>query len=320
VGQQHELRDFDVFSAKALAGIGDLPSTVGDRCIRLHLKRRRKDEPVARWRFKTAEADAAVLRAALVGWAAEAVPALRAMTPTVPDALHDRAAEVWEPLFAVADLAGGEWPNRARAAAVALHGQGESETDGVQLLGALREIFDTHGDRILTADLLSALVAREAEPWATWWGRDVQEKHTDAPASKLARLLRPFDIRSNTVRVGDARGKGYERSACEDAFARYLQPKGVTEGQPLSPNACHAERSRDTPLVVTPSDGVTSIEPQGLSPCHASEPECWTGGAVVACVCGASRWERRGPDQLVCLGCRAIACLDGRPFDEAKAR
>jgi Protein of unknown function (DUF3631) len=40
--------------------------------------------------------------------------------PEMPDGIEDRNADVWEALIAIADLAGGDWPERARRAAVAL--------------------------------------------------------------------------------------------------------------------------------------------------------------------------------------------------------
>jgi hypothetical protein len=40
-------------------------------------------------------------------------------------ALNDRAADNWEPLFAIADLAGDEWPRLARTAAVKLSADSE---------------------------------------------------------------------------------------------------------------------------------------------------------------------------------------------------
>ena len=43
--------------------------------------------------------------------------------PVMPDGVTDRAAEVWEPLVAIADVAGGHWPATARAAASHLVGQ-----------------------------------------------------------------------------------------------------------------------------------------------------------------------------------------------------
>ena len=61
----------------------------------------------------------------------------------MPDALDDRAADSWEPLLALADAAGGEWPQRARAAALALCGAAEVEDQSlsVQVLSDIRDIL-----------------------------------------------------------------------------------------------------------------------------------------------------------------------------------
>ena len=40
--------------------------------------------------------------------------------PELPAGLNDRAGDIWEPLLALADLAGGDWPGWARAAALEL--------------------------------------------------------------------------------------------------------------------------------------------------------------------------------------------------------
>jgi putative DNA primase/helicase len=45
-GNHTTLERFEVFGAKALAGLGSLPLTLQSRCIRLELTRRRADEPV----------------------------------------------------------------------------------------------------------------------------------------------------------------------------------------------------------------------------------------------------------------------------------
>ena len=65
-----------------------------------------------------------------------------------------RAEDVWEPLIAVADLAGGDWPARARKAAAALTAEDDTDTTlGARLLADLRDVFggaDTmHGETIL---------------------------------------------------------------------------------------------------------------------------------------------------------------------------
>ncbi|HXG90010.1 MAG TPA: DUF3631 domain-containing protein [Vicinamibacterales bacterium] len=113
-------KDFATFGPKAIAGIGKLPSTVESRSIPIALKRRTKDEVVAKWRRREGWAGAERLRAAL-GAAAAGGAAVTAMTdarPEFPDGLSDRAEDVLEPLFVIADSAGGVWPHRARLAAL----------------------------------------------------------------------------------------------------------------------------------------------------------------------------------------------------------
>ena len=71
--------------------------------------------------------------------------ALRNAEPASPDALNDRQADAWDPLFAIAEVAGGEWPERARAAAKALC-QVDAEEDveadiKTVLLADIRDIF-----------------------------------------------------------------------------------------------------------------------------------------------------------------------------------
>ncbi len=63
--------------------------------------------------------------------------------PDMPDGIEDRNADVWEPLLAVADLAGGDWPKRARVAAVTLvtAAADQKQRLGIQLLADLRTVF-----------------------------------------------------------------------------------------------------------------------------------------------------------------------------------
>jgi hypothetical protein len=63
--------------------------------------------------------------------------------PDLPHEIQDRAADIWEPLIAVADLAGGKWPRLAREAAVALVAAA-SDTEpslGLILLADTRTVF-----------------------------------------------------------------------------------------------------------------------------------------------------------------------------------
>jgi hypothetical protein len=88
-----------------LSGIGDLPDTVRDRSIEIEMKRKRADEKVKRLRRKDGE-DLRVLGRKSARWARDNLTKLAEAQPDIPAGLNDRAADAWEPLFAIADLAG----------------------------------------------------------------------------------------------------------------------------------------------------------------------------------------------------------------------
>jgi Protein of unknown function (DUF3631) len=133
----------------------------------------------------------------------------------VPDALNDRAADNWRPLLAIADLAGGEWPARARAAALTLSGESAEDALAVELLKDVRLAFEDD-DAIRSVDLVTALVADPERPWAEYnKGKPISQR-------QVARLLGAFGIISNTVHPsGLTQGKGYRRVDLEEAWAAY---------------------------------------------------------------------------------------------------
>jgi hypothetical protein len=146
--------------------------------------------------------------------------------------LDDRARDNWRALVAIADCAGGPWPERARQAARLLSG-GVEEGAGapaVQLLADLHELFAERGaERLASADLVEALVAREDRPWPEWKGG------RPLTVRQLARLLGRFGIAPKAIRLGDRTPRGYEREQFTDAFARYLpsdpqQPQQSNDG------------------------------------------------------------------------------------------
>ena len=75
------------------------------------------------------------------------------------EAIFNRAADNWEPLLAVAEVAGGDLPARARQAALAACGVEEEPSYGAMLLADIRDVFEEKGDdRMSSADLDAALV------------------------------------------------------------------------------------------------------------------------------------------------------------------
>jgi hypothetical protein len=208
-GKRREVDWFDVFGPKAIAGIGNLPDTVTDRSIPVRLKRRAPGEVVAKFRRRTADAEAAPFR--------DGPPELGplAVDPSVPDELNDRAADSWEPLLAIADAAGGSWPTMARLAAVALSSEDDAPASvGMRLLAEIREVFDGR-DHLSTADLLAGLHDLDDAPWGDWYGKPLT-------ARGLAKLLGPYRVLPVLRRVGSERLRGYFAADFADAWERYV--------------------------------------------------------------------------------------------------
>jgi hypothetical protein len=250
VGRRHELRDFAVFCPKAIASIGDLPDTIGDRSIPIRLQRKAPGEVVERFRRRRLEAEAELLRQRMKNALEPLRYDLPRAEPDLPDALHDRAQDGWEPLLAIADAAGAEWAKRAREAAVFLHGGGSVDTEsvGVRLLTDIREVV---GDReqIRTADLLAGLHDIEDGPWAEWYGKPLN-------AHKLGRMLAPYGIGPRDLKVDSQTVRGYDRQRFDAAWVRYLPPQSMT----VRPMALSREKP-PIPKYDPEGDGRTSQSP-----------------------------------------------------------
>jgi Protein of unknown function (DUF3631) len=215
-GKKVETEEMPAFSAVALAGLGSLPDTILSRSVIVRMRRRRPDERIEPFRSRLHAEEGYRIRDSIERWAAT-VPA-EIEYPELPAAVVDRDADVWEPLLTVATLIGGEWPARARAAALALlkvaH---EFEPSlGLRLLEDMREVFGDD-DAMATASILGKLLALDESPWG-----DIRGKPLDARG--LARLLKEHGIKSKVLRVGDGTIRGHNRRDFADAWARYLSP------------------------------------------------------------------------------------------------
>ena len=211
-GKSMRVARFNVFAPVVLAGIGNLPDTIADRSIPIVLRRRAKTEHVAKFRRRAVLPVAERLREEIVSWAEQHRDDLTGYVPEVPDVLPDRVGDIWEPLLAIADRAGGAWPERARAAALALSAVTDTvSSDGIRLLADVREVFGEHPGPLSSIALVDRLRSREESPWADWFDARV-----------LAWKLKPYDIKPRTVRVGDDVFKGYRPGDFHDAWARYL--------------------------------------------------------------------------------------------------
>lgn len=230
VGDTHEPRMFSTWAPMAIALIGRLPDTLEDRSIPVELRRRRPDEAIVPLAHGTDGVPLSLARKA-ARWCADVAGDIRWVKPAMPAGLFNRQADNWRPLLAIADTAGGEWPERARQAAKALTmvGAGDDQSNSVMLLSDIRNLFDSRrDDKITTKDMLDGLVAIEERPWPEWRGGK-----PISPAA-LAKLLASFGVVPVNLKVADEKVlKGYRRGHFEDAFTRYLPFPPIAAATPL---------------------------------------------------------------------------------------
>ena len=110
--------EIPAFARSCLAGLGWLPDTFMTRSIVIRMRRRHSGERIEPFRRRIHAVRGHEIRQRIETWA-RVQPGIEEW-PELPAGVEDRDADVWESIIAVADTAGGDWPERARAAAVAL--------------------------------------------------------------------------------------------------------------------------------------------------------------------------------------------------------
>lgn len=224
------LEECPTFAMAVVGGIGDMPDTIEDRAVVVSMRRRANGEAVDQFRRRNIP-KLHELRDQLAAWVRGHLDELSSAEPEMP--VQDRAADTWEPLVAVADLAGGSWPQRARTACETMTGGAAEEADsaGERLLADLHDLWGIRS-AILTTALLDELHKLDEAPWSDWYGKPLTDRG-------LANLLRPYGVKSRNVRIDDQQGKGYRRDDLTDPWTRYL-PSG--QGTSQAPNPSQASQ------------------------------------------------------------------------------
>lgn len=237
VGDDSEPTIFSTWCPKLVAMIGTPKDTLIDRSIVVTLARKAPGEPVERLRAEQAHLVFADLRRQIRRWTDDHREQMRTADPAMPSGLHDRAADNWRPLLAIAGLAGGVWTALAAQAAVALAGH-DRDDDSIaeQLLADLHTVFHdpatlfdrSQRDRLPTARVTELLVALDSRPWATYntkTGRAVTQY-------QIARLLKRFGVRPFKAKVEAKATNCYARTDLAPAWTRYSLPMQVRTSEP----------------------------------------------------------------------------------------
>jgi len=218
VGNRVQTEEIPAYCAVALAGIGNLPDTIGSRSIIVDMRRRAPDEQVEPFRHKIHLPQAEHIARNLRSWCTDISEEMDGALPEFPANVVDRDADCWEPLLAIADAAGGDWPKRSRAAAMALvaRAQERTITSGVQLLSDLYDVFG-EDDRLATETVLERLCNLPESNWA-----DVRGKPLDSRG--LANRLKKYGVKPKPVRIGEKTPRGYLAPDLMDPWKRYVLP------------------------------------------------------------------------------------------------
>lgn len=249
VGPLQTPTPFSNFAMAVVAGIGRKPDTIEDRAVNITMRRRMPGETVAKFKIRRDVPALHDLRDRLAAWITANTAALEKPVADIPEELEDRAEDAWEPLLAVAETAGGDWPDRARKAAVAMAREAAAadgqQSEEIRLLGDVRDVFaDMHRVGFLaSAVLLAELRKAEDAPWGD----------ADFSARKLALRLAKFDVRPrhNTAKTE----RGYHLADLDDAFARYLPSEASQPSQHDEPAGQGKDGSADATRPPNRPDG-----------------------------------------------------------------
>ncbi|WP_031027749.1 DUF3631 domain-containing protein [Streptomyces sp. NRRL WC-3725] len=234
-GGNQTVQAFPSYCAVAVAGLGSLPDTIMTRSVVIRMRRRARNERVEPFRARLHEAEGHKLRDRLAQWAEQSRAQVVDAWPEMPEGVTDRPADVWEPLLAVADAAGGDWPERARQACVALVTASKANDKGslgVRLLTDLRDHVMAGIDRLPTVAILDRLNALDDAPWADLHGKPLDNR-------RLSRMLAEYmtadnePITSRNIKTAGSVLKGYYAADLWDAWARYCPPPPESPLPPL---------------------------------------------------------------------------------------
>jgi len=223
---------FDAFGPRCLNGIdllAHLAPATRTRCITIDMLPALEEEKdqITSMRYAAEDENFVILRRKFLRWATDNMAVLKSAKPKMPDGFFSRLEENYHLLFAIADLAGGDWPKKARAAAIKASREHSEPSLGKRLLAILFDLSTRYGV-LLTSKELEQLVPAEDDEFANYHGHSINKY-------EIAALLKPYcRIRPKLIhpRGGKTADRGYNTAEPEftTAFRHYLG-KALPQGR-----------------------------------------------------------------------------------------
>ena len=207
---------FSTWCPMVIAGIGTQRDTLTSRSVVIGLRRKMAIDVVQRLPIDLHEQMTQIRRRS-TRWANDHAVRLSAMTSEPPECGNDRRRDNFAPLWRIAEVLGGLWPDRLAAAYAVPAATDDDEPAGVMMLRDLMEIFEQNPDakHLATSALVGELTSQEERPWSDWRnGRPIT-------AQTISRLMKPFGVRPANAKISGRVLKAYSRRDIEEAYNRY---------------------------------------------------------------------------------------------------
>jgi len=219
---------------KVMNGVDVLPHldpATRSRCITTEMLPKLPGEEVIDFERAAGDERFSVLRRKWMRWAIDNVEAVRGANPAMPEGFNNRLAKNYRILFAIADLAGGDWPKKVRAAAVKLSREYNMPSMRRRLLAVFYDLFSRYG-KLLTSEQVETAVRTYGDEWAHYVSPNSKNQRGH-PITKweTAALLRPFKIYPGVIhpRGGNTCDRGYDVAWFEIPFRHTTLEKPCPE-------------------------------------------------------------------------------------------
>ena len=211
-------RHHSMYLVASLAGLGKQQDATMDRSIVIKMEKR-LDHEVVKKKPITFFDDQAGTRKGIARFASDNLISAREMTVEVPHLGNDRAQDNWTPLFIVAELIGGQWPELCLSAYKAIEAISaadaiEQEPVAIRMFRELSTKLDGRTGEWIGADDLRNLLINDTESEFFDW-------HMGNPitAKSLKKYLVDAGVKWNRTRNGSF----YSLSGIKERITRYVR-------------------------------------------------------------------------------------------------